>query len=422
MNVMVMGAGGQGAPCASILARDEDVERIRLCDINETLLARVKERIHSPKLEVKRVDAARMDEIVTAAEGMDVIIDLVTPALFYHVYRAALAAGVHYVNTAWEEFLYEGFGDDNDSGVLNLGAKLKHSDAFREKGLTALLGCGMTSGYTTNVLIRHYADKLDTLESIKIRLAKKDLSVEPDLEILRPWNPGWNPRQALLDFVVPTYKFEDGRFVRMTELFAEPELWDFPAPVGRTLVAHHAHEEPFSLPQSFAEKGLMYCDFKYYVNKQLAPIVALGLGEEKKVEIKGAWVSPLEVVLHYVPQPGDAFLNEDPSQFEYLDRTKQTSIMFEMIGTRGGKKHTYLIHVANPEAQRRQMYELYGTSLINVALPAVIGAKMAVLGTEKGTVSPQALDSGKFLELMKKSGYPCRWQEIERKGEGGAHS
>ena len=34
MKVLIVGAGGQGGPCASILARDNTVEEIRLVDIN----------------------------------------------------------------------------------------------------------------------------------------------------------------------------------------------------------------------------------------------------------------------------------------------------------------------------------------------------------------------------------------------------
>lgn len=32
--LLVIGAGGQGGPCASILARDEQISEIRLGDIN----------------------------------------------------------------------------------------------------------------------------------------------------------------------------------------------------------------------------------------------------------------------------------------------------------------------------------------------------------------------------------------------------
>lgn len=407
MKILVMGAGGQGAPCASILSKDPDVEVIKLCDIDETVLEKVKQKINSSKLTTERVDAGDVDDIAAAAKGMDAVIDLVTPTFFTNVMEGALKAGCHYVNTAWEEYLYEGYEEDN----VQLGQKLKYTEEFSRQGLSAILGCGMTSGYTTNVIISNTVDKMETVESIKIRLAKKDTTISEEEEITRPWNPGWNPRQALLDFVIPTYKYEDGKFIMMTEVFAEPEMWDFPEPVGRTLVSHHAHEEPFCLPFAYAEKGLKYCDFKYYVNKQIAPIVALGLGQEEKINVGGVEVSPIDVVLSFVPPPGDEFLNEDPSEFERADETKLVAIMIEIIGEENGRKVKHLIDVPPVNVPRKKMYDIYGTSIVSVSLPAVIGAKMAVEGTVKGVIHPHEMDSNRFIELMRQSGHPAVWDD-----------
>ncbi|MDR2088771.1 MAG: saccharopine dehydrogenase NADP-binding domain-containing protein [Clostridiales Family XIII bacterium] len=414
MKIMILGAGGQGAPCASILAKDPAVSEIKLCDINGGLLEKVKARIGSPKLRIETADASDEDGIAAAAAGFDAIVDLVTPAYFEGNMRAALKAGVHYLNTAWEEYIYEGFSEHG----LRPDARLKYDDAFREKGRTAVLGCGMSSGYATNVVARYYVDRLDTVESIKFRLAKRDTRIPEEEEILHPWNPGWNPKQALLDFVVPTYKFENGEFVKMDQVFAEPEIWDFPAPVGRRQVSHHAHEEPFNIPQSFADKGLKYCDFKYYINKAVAPIVVLGLGSDKARDIGGQSVKPLDVVLSFIPDPGDAFLNEDPSRFEELDATSAVSIMTEIIGCRNGKKLRYLIHVPTMNVPRKHMYDTYGTSLISVALPAAVGVKMAAEGAKKGVIHPQDLDPQRFVQLMRESGYRNEWEEtVEELGD-----
>lgn len=408
MKAMIIGAGGQGAPCASILSRDSSVAKIKLCDINEELLGKVQAKINSPKLAVETLDASNEEAIAAAAQGMNVIIDLVNPIFFVNIMKAAKKVGAHYVNTAWEEYLFAGV---EPAGELTLEDKLEMSDEFKERGLTAILGCGMTSGFSSNVLARYYVDKLDTVKSIKIRLAKKDTTIPDEEEFIHPWNPGWNPKQAILDFVTPTYKFEDGKFVVMKKPFSEPEVWNFPEPIGPTLVTHHAHEEPFSIPFSFAKKGLQYCDFKYYACKQLAPVIALGLGEEESIDVKGQKIAPIDVVVAKIPQPGDAFLNEDPTKFDYLDRTKLVSIMLEVEGTKNGKALTYLIHLPSMVTPRKAMYEAYGTSLINVALPAAIGAKMAVEGTVKGVIHPQDLDANRFIELMRASGWNNQWEE-----------
>ncbi len=77
MKIMVMGAGDK-RPGASILSRVDDISAIKLCDINEGILEKVKKKIASPKLEVAKVDASDIDSIAAAARGMDAVIDLVT--------------------------------------------------------------------------------------------------------------------------------------------------------------------------------------------------------------------------------------------------------------------------------------------------------------------------------------------------------
>jgi saccharopine dehydrogenase-like NADP-dependent oxidoreductase len=93
------------------------------------------------------------------------------------------------------------------------------------------------------------------------------------------------------------------------------------------------------------------------------------------------------------------------------DATNLVSIMAEIIGTKDGKKLKYTVHIPTINAPRQVMYDTYGTSYISVALPAAIGAKMAVEGTVKGVINPQDLDPNRFLALMEKSGFQHKWEE-----------
>jgi saccharopine dehydrogenase-like NADP-dependent oxidoreductase len=147
------------------------------------------------------------------------------------------------------------------------------------------------------------------------------------------------------------------------------------------------------------------------VNKSVAPIVTLGLGSEDEREINGQMVRPLDVVLSFVPEPGDSFLNEDPDSFDEQDRTNLVSIMIEMVGVQDGKKVKYLIHIPTMNSPRKVMYDTYGTSYISVALPAAIGAKMLVNGAPKGVINPQDLDAEVFISMLRDSGYHNEWEE-----------
>lgn len=404
MKVLLMGAGGQGGPCASILSRDKSVEQIVLADINIEMATKVAKKIGSDKIEVKKVDANNIDEIAKAAKGMDVVIDLITPKFYFNVLQGALKAKTNYVNTAYDRFMWD--------YKMELGKKPKLYDEFVAIGKTAVLGCGMSSGYT-NVIARHYIDKCDTVKSVKIRLAKKDTSIGKYGDATTPWNPGWDPMQALLDFKLPATLFRNRKYETFTKPFSEIEEWDFPEPIGTTPVSLHAHEEPYSIPLSFADKGLEYCDFKYYVNMQIAPVISLGLASEEPIDIKGVKVKPIDVVLAMVPKPGESFLSEDSSKFEEMDKTKFVSMMVDVIGTKDGKEVRYNVSIPTMEAPRRKHYEIYGTSKIAVALPAVVGAKMIAQGNQiKGVVFPHDLDSNEFLNLMAETGFTHRFEEV----------
>lgn len=402
-----MGAGGQGGPAASIMARDDDIQEITIGDININAADKIKDYIGSPKIKTQMIDASDIDSVASAAKDVDVLIDLVTPKFYYNILQAALKAKVNYVNSAYDKFMWD--------NRMELGKKPKLHNQFKEIGRSAVLGCGMSSGYT-NVVARLYADKCDTLKSIKVRLAKKDTSTGKYGDAITAWNPGWDPRQALLDFMLPQTVFRDRKYELKTTPFSEIEEWKFPEPIGLTPVSLHAHEEPYSIPLSFEDRGLEYCDFKYYVNMQIAPVISLGLASEDPIDVNGVTVKPLDVVLSKVPKPAEIFLNEDKADFEYLDKTKFISMMVEVIGKKDGKEVRYNVSIPTMSAPRREVYNTFGTFNVQVALPAVTGAKMiTIVDTEvpKGIVFPHDLDPKKFLKVMSEAGFVHRFEEVD---------
>jgi len=405
MKVMIIGAGCQGGPCALISAKQDFVTDVKLCDIDAELLEKVKARVNSSKLTTAVVDARDVDSIAAAAEGMDAIIDLTTPDFFINIMKAAIKSNCHYVNTAWEEYLFEGFEDlDSKTGHITLDSKLKMTDEFKAKGLTAVLGCGATCGFNTNVLIRLYVDKMDTVESIKIREGMRDLNIPKGFEHLVPYNPGWSVKTALLDYARDTWKFQDGEFIRMTGPFQEAEIYDFPEPTGPLCLSHHGHEEPYSLPFTFKDKGLKYCDFKYYIPEQVGPLVAVGLASEKKINVKGVEIAPVDILTELIPAPADRFVGETRALAEWLDANPDKNpmntwrIVNEIKGTENGKNVTYKVGPMIPAWT--DLFDAYGTILTTIALPALIGAKLAYEGTTKGVITSDVLDPNEFMKAI----------------------
>jgi len=201
--VLVIGAGAQGGPCASILAGEESVEEIRLGDIDLALAQKVADKIKSDKVEPIRLDASSEAEVIAAAEGVDVVINLTHLKFNDTIMAAALAAETHYVDTASNTPFLEDW-------ISGAEPKLHHE--FKAIGKTALAGCGFAPGIA-NVLTRHACDQMERVEKIIIRVGRK--SALASEEVVSAWQPTWSPEILLEDYSEPPMLLVDGEFVQV---------------------------------------------------------------------------------------------------------------------------------------------------------------------------------------------------------------
>ena len=333
MKVLIVGAGGQGGACASILARQDAVKEIRLADLKESAAREVAEQIKSKKIVTDVVNATDSEDVARVAAGVDVVIDMVMPWMVPHVLKGALLAKANYVNTAfdvpyWDEFL-----------AGKTPEELPLSREFKEAGLTALFGCGFAPGWT-NVLARRFANKMDKVESIRMRIGKATVlpNEQPFDWVLRPWNPGWSPKQALVDCASPTYALEDGKYVEYPP-FGGLDMYDFPEPVGTLPITHHSHEEIYNMPSTF--EGVQNVDFKYYMMIQPAIFYAMGLTSQEEIEVNGVKVKPIDVVTALIPPPVNNVFDVSDEKLEEADRTAFIELVVEVDGEKDGKKVGY---------------------------------------------------------------------------------
>ena len=397
--VLIVGAGGQGGPCASILARDKGVTEIVLGDIDIELANKVRSKIKSDKITTVKLDAGKVEEIKNAAKGVDVIINLALIQFNDNIKQAAVENGAHYVDSAFGKPLWT---------QLAKGEPLEFDDEFRKAGLTALIGCGGTPGIT-NVLIRYACDKLDRVDEIRIRFGHKRLE-EPE-EVVRAWDPGWAPEIALTDYALPPGVFENGKH-QVYPIFSGCEEYVFPDPVGPVLVTHHTHEESVMLPR-FIGKGIKYCDFKYPLDPIAGALVKMGFAERKAIDVKGVKVTPIDVLMKLVHHPVDTFLGEDENVVKLPPEVVGLGVM-EIKGAKSGEDVTYkLIKPSATAEENLRLYRQFGTARIGVALPAIVGARMCVAGeAERGLIAPECLEAKRFLKRMADAGAPVQFEEI----------
>ena len=397
--VLVVGAGGQGGPCASILARDKDVSEIVLGDIDIELANKVKDKIKGDKITTVKLDAGKVEDIKNAAKGVDVIINLTLVEFNDNIRQAAVESGAHYVDAAGDYSLMEQLARNELPGI---------DKEFRKAGLTALICCGGIPGMD-NVLARYACDKLDQVESICLRISGM-ISKKPQ-DIISAWNPGWSPKIAIIDQALEPVVFENGEHKRYPP-FSGREEYDFD-PFGKVLLKYHPHEEVFLLPH-FIGKGIKYCDFKFPLDVKAGCLVKLGLGSDKPIDVKGVKVAPLDVLVKLVPSPSNAFFTEDETVKQPVDFDRICVI--KVKGAKSGEDIEYIIsfhyNLFTSTEERLEVYKKFGTINIYVALPAIVGAKMCVGGfADKGMIGPECLDPIKFMKTMADMGWPLKFQE-----------
>jgi len=390
VKVLVIGAGAQGGPCASILAGEEPVEEIRLGDINLEIAQKVAEKINCEKIQPIKLDASMKDDVVAAADGVDVILNFTLIKYNHLIMQAALAVGAHYVDTACSgEFLDEWI--ERDEPEFHTG--------FVKIGKTALVGCGFAPGMA-NILTHYACDQLDRVEQIIIRAGRGN-SGRSD-EVVSAWKPTWSPEILLEDYADPPLILKDGNFERVP-IFSNPETYTFPEPLGEVLLSSHMHEEPYLIPKFYLDKGLKHLDFRYPVDKTVGAFIKMGFANNEPVDVNGVEVVPRDVLMKLVERPANAFLSENETKILQSELIGIMDVTVE--GQRDGENVAHIISYRFTDCpnktRQRHLFNAYGTTLLHVALPAMVGANMCLNGAvESGVISPDSLVPNEFFKGM----------------------
>jgi saccharopine dehydrogenase-like NADP-dependent oxidoreductase len=388
-NILIVGAGAQGAPCVAILARQPAVAHILLGTRDLADAASVRDRLGSPKVVATKFDARQPDAIVRAVQesvgSVDVVVDLTPSFISVHVMEAALALGAHYVNTAaCPEHLAQLIG----------GKPLDLADRFVTAGRTALLGCGASPG-VLNILCRRFCDELDTVERIEIRCG---FHIPAQKEMIKTWTPTWCPEQQYFDYCDPPCLFHDGRHEHMP-VFHEPETYNFGGNLGEIQLTHHAHDEQYSLPLTIG-KGIQYCCYKFPFEPAIATFFGTGFTQDRVVEVEGGKVKAIDVLMALLPRPVQIAVLDPQVQKELVPLIADTKAHILIKGTADGKARTIRIVTGVFFDEAARALELFGTANVAVAYAAATAALQLTEGrTKAGIVWPEELDAARFVAL-----------------------
>ena len=286
MKIVVTGAEGAMAITAiNCLLEQSDVSQLVLTYF--TSEATVKERIArlgDKRLEAKPLDLMDVKSAIKIFQGADVIYNAASIPTLVSTMKAAIEAGANYL----------------DLGAFDKSPQRALSDEFKKKGITAILGMGLASGYS-NVLSAYCVEKLDKVESIDIQAAIVD--TVPDEEHSYPLHYSFAIESILHEYSNKGPYFDNGE-LKWVPAASFPEIVTFKPPVGAISVSAVPHSEPVTLSEVFRDKGIKHVSWKESLGTSFEAKVkflcALGLDKEEPIDVQGQMVSPRAVLMSLI--------------------------------------------------------------------------------------------------------------------------
>jgi len=349
MKILIFGGCGvQAQPAIKMLIDSPEFSQIIIGDINLAGAKQLVADLQSPKLKSLQVDAFDHQGMVATMQDVDIVFNCSGP---YHllgvkVLRAAIEAGKHYVD----------YCDDVEPTI----EMLELSEQAKERGVTAIVGLGVSPGYF-NLLAKQASDKLDSTDEINMywTIAEGE-----------PEGP------AVLDHMChilsgEVLQFIDGKEVRVPALSGLEEEVELPAPFGKLPCVFVGHPEPVTLGRSIP-------GIKQVINKYAAPIEVLGfyqglrdlgLMSNEPISVKGQQVTPRDVLVK--------LMMAVPHEAVSAEQHKSAALL-EINGEKDGK----------PAGTR---YLLTGNMNSMTSIPAALGALLLARGeiTETGVMPPE---------------------------------
>lgn len=382
MNVLLLGVGAVGSVIARHLAAHRAVSRLTLADRDTTRAVALKRDLDasSPTLgrvQVEAVDASDAANLRRACKDQGLVIGAVVPRFNGAIMDAALASGAHYLDMA---------GGDEDQFLRR--------QAWEKAGLTALHGMGEDPGIS-NVLARVGADRLETVETIRVR--DGEFSEADDLPLACLFSTETFIEEATSNAL----QFENGEY-REHPPWSGREMYPFPEPVGPQPVYFMSHEEVDTLPR-FVGKGIRSVDFKLAVPDEMRDrldfLRRIGMTRHDPVDVGGTRVRPLQVLSAVLPQPADLG-----------GRIRGAAIVLvEVEGRSSGRRMRHVLHVAKTHEEAFRLGRATATAWLT-GTGAAAGALAIVTRrlTTPGVLAPEQIDPAPILAILAELGLDVR--------------
>lgn len=174
MKVLIIGCGAVGTAAATLLAKEQDIDKVVIGDINLQNACQSVEAIKglgaNAEIEAVQVDASNETSVAKAAQGAAFVYNAASSACNLPILKACINIGANYMDTAAELPLP---GVAENANITNLMAL--DSDA-KAAGITAITCMGIGPGYT-NIAVHYIINQMDTAERVRIKYTMYNTTV-----------------------------------------------------------------------------------------------------------------------------------------------------------------------------------------------------------------------------------------------------
>lgn len=279
MQMLVLGAGLQGAACAYDLVNTAGVEEVRLADLDVNHLPPFLESLAGGPLTPVPLDVRDRDAVLSAMRGCAAVMSAVPYYFNGPLAALAIEAGAHFCDLG------------GNTEIVNQQKKLAAEAIGR--GVSVVPDCGLAPGLV-NIMAQHGIDQLDRVDAVRLFVGGLPQHPEPPLNYQVVYS-----LEGVLDYyTTPSWVLRGGELANVTAL-SELEDVQFPEPVGRLEAFHTAGGLS---TMAFRYKGripvMEYKTLRYPGHARLVEAMReLGFFDTEPIEVKGTRVVPREVAI-----------------------------------------------------------------------------------------------------------------------------
>jgi saccharopine dehydrogenase-like NADP-dependent oxidoreductase len=397
MRLLILGAGGVGSAAALIAARRQFLTYVVVADWDVERAHEAAKAVGDSRFVGAHVDASDQSAIedLIRTHRVDAVLGATDPRFTMPIFKAALAAQVHYMDMAMSLSRPHPSDPFHQTGIKLGDEQFALAEDWERSGHLALLGIGVEPGLA-DIFARYAADHL--FSKITEAGVRDGSNLVVDGYEFAPSFSIWTTIEECLN---PPVIFERDKGWYTTAPFSEPETFVFPEGIGPVECVNVEHEEVLLIPRWVDVDRVT---FKYGLGNEFIEVLKtlhkLGLDTTDQVSVGGVRVSPRDVVAARLPDPAKLG--------ERMTGKTCAGLWVRGYGKDGRPRSTYLYHVVDNEWSMRE----YGAQAVvwQTAVNPIVALELIATGvwTGSGVKGPEAFDAVPFLNLLA-DGYASPW-------------